>query len=401
MNITICKWKDNCDSPVMFMVDDLANVWVDLNANGRVDLGEDWGYALRSNNSSIRFLEEQILKKFPKVKVNFYVPVGKRVGMISDSSINMYSNTIDESESVKSFFRKLHEHPNYELSYHGTNHGKVYPKAQDFQQEWETYTSLSEAIDIICRGKEIFKNATGEYPRGGKYCGYKSGKYGDRSIIGSNFIWWHRYWNKGIESGEKYADIGKEVNPLVAYDITEIENTVVDIPSTVPGNIFNNFSSNKLKRIIKSFIWPFIFMKKSREIDFLLKNKLVISIQEHISPARNDGKTQNPNIFTDKDSLLRIFRFLSRKNVWYCTGSELAEYYLLRKETKVVCVGRQSFQLSFDENKLPFILTKDHRLTLYFSGMEKSITQPDGEIVSIVNGVATIGVLSGIFTVNQ
>ena len=45
MQIEVCKWYQNADSPVLFMIDDLANLWVDINGDGKVDLGEDWGYA--------------------------------------------------------------------------------------------------------------------------------------------------------------------------------------------------------------------------------------------------------------------------------------------------------------------------------------------------------------------
>jgi hypothetical protein len=402
MKIEICKWKGNCDSPVMFMIDDLANVWVDLSGTGEVELGEDWGYAQRSENSSIAFLESNILNEYPEIKVNFYVPVGKRVGMISDSSINMYSNTIDENEGVKLFFQKLHQHPNYELSYHGTTHGEVYPEAKDFRQEWECYTSLSEAVNTIEKGKDIFNNAVGELPKGGKYCGYKAGKYGDESIVSSNFIWWQRYWNKGIESGEKQADIGGEFNPLLAYDITEIGNSsVIDIPSTLAGNLFNNHSNSKVKSLIKSLLWPIISIKRAKEIDFLLNNKLVISIQEHISPARNDGKIQTPNIFTDKKSLLYIFRYLSKKNVWYCTGTELAEYYLLRKHTKISVIDNCSFELLLDQKTLPFILTNKHQLTYKFPAGSKTITQPDGKKLCVQNNIATLDILSGYYLLNQ
>lgn len=402
MKIEICKWKGNCDSPVMFMIDDLANVWVDLSGTGEVELGEDWGYAQRSKNSSITFLENNILNEYPEVKVNFYVPVGKRVGMISGSSINMYSNTIDENENVKLFFQKLHQHPNYELSYHGTTHGEVHPEVKDFRQEWECYTSLSEAVNTIEKGKDIFNNAVGELPKGGKYCGYKAGKYGDESVISSNFIWWQRYWNKGIETAEKQADIGTELNPILAYDITEIDDSpVIDIPSTLAGNLFNNFSQNKIKNIIKSLLWPIISIKKAKEIDFLLNNKLVISIQEHISPARNDGKIQTPNIFTDKKSLLHIFKYLRKKNVWYCTGTELAEYYILRKHTKTLVVDTRSFELLIDERQLSFELTNQHQLTFEFSVGFKSITQPDGKKIYIQKNIATLDILSGRYILNQ
>lgn len=397
MSIEICKWKNNCDSPVLFMIDDLANVWVDLTGNGQVELGEDWGYAKRGNNSSIVFLEDNILKKFPSVKVNFYVPVGIRAGMIAKSSISMYSNSIDENDEVKSFFRKLHEHPNYELSYHGTTHGLAKSNTNDFLQEWECFSSLSDAIDTINKGRKIFKNAIGEFPKGGKYCGYKAGKYGDQSVISTGFLWWNRYWNKGIETNEKQTDIGSELNLKYAYDVTRIGNSkVIDIPSTLAGNIFNNHSKDKFKRLIKFLLWPYIFRRRAKAIDFLLNNNLVISIQEHISPARNDGKIQTPNIFTDKKSLLHIFRYLSKKNVWYCTGSELAEYYILRNEVKVLVKQDRVFNLIFDKSELPFKLN-NKELTLKINSPFTAIVQPDGDIIPIIRQIASIKVMSGDF----
>lgn len=329
----ICKWKYGASSPAMFMIDDLCNSWVDVNGNGTIEPEEDFGAAFGKENSSIHFLENEILKNFPKVKVNFYVPVGKRIGMLLNSPIKMYSAPINDSEESKEFFRKVHNNPNYELSYHGTTHGEVFEDAKDQKQEWECYESLEEAIETINEGKEIFKEVTGEYPKGGKYCGYIGDKYGDLSINDTNFLWWHRFWNKGIES-PNYNPIydGKELNPIKAFDVVEFgKNNVIDIPSTISGGIFNLDSNTKIKRFIKQIL-KFVFYKRAqKQLDFLLNNNLVISIQEHICPARDDGKRQGPNIFDDKKSLIQIFKYLSKKNVWYCTGTELAEYYYIRK----------------------------------------------------------------------
>lgn len=265
MNINICKWKYNAQSPVLFMIDDLANVWVDLTGTGQVDLGEDWGYAKNGKNASIRFLENKILKSFPWVKVNFYVPVGKRIGMLKKSSIFMYSNPINENKETKNFFNALHAHPNYELSYHGLTHGEVFEKAENQKQEWDCYGSLDEAMATIEKGKQIFKDACGEYPKGGKYCGYKAGEFGDQSINDSNFLWWHRYWNKGVENQEKGLDIGNELNPLKNFDLINFgSQKVIDIPSTLNGALFNNTSANKIKLIVKKAL-SFYFFKKKKE----------------------------------------------------------------------------------------------------------------------------------------
>lgn len=49
----ICKWYKNAISPVIFMIDDLANVWVDSNNNDSLDIGEDWGFLKDMKNHQL------------------------------------------------------------------------------------------------------------------------------------------------------------------------------------------------------------------------------------------------------------------------------------------------------------------------------------------------------------
>ena len=37
------KWKNNADSPVLFLIDDLANKWVDITNDGKIEPEQDWG----------------------------------------------------------------------------------------------------------------------------------------------------------------------------------------------------------------------------------------------------------------------------------------------------------------------------------------------------------------------
>lgn len=388
----ICKWKYDADSPVIFMIDDLCNAWVDLNGNGEIDLGEDFGAGMDGKNSSFKFLENEILKDFPKIKVTFYVPVGKRIGMIKNSKIKMHSAPINENEKVKDFFRKIHKNQRYELAYHGLTHGEVFDEAKDQKQEWECYKSLEEALLTIERGKEIFKDVTGEYPKGGKYCGYTGGKFGDESIDKSNFLWWNRFWNRGIgylNCAENFC--GKEKNKLISYDITQFgENDTIDIPSTINGGIFNLTSNNKFKQIIKYLLCFFYENKARKEINFLLKNKLVISIQEHSCFARDDGKKQTPNIFDDKKSLIKIFKYLKTKNVWYCTGTELAEYYYLRKNLKIIYKANGRFSFDCSRVKKEAIIRE---ITLKIKG--KEVVLPNNNKVLIKNRIVNLPIMQG------
>ena len=61
MNIEVCKWYKNAAVPVIFMIDDLANVWVDTNGNGVIDPGEDWGYAKKEEHSSFRYFVKSFM----------------------------------------------------------------------------------------------------------------------------------------------------------------------------------------------------------------------------------------------------------------------------------------------------------------------------------------------------
>jgi len=326
------KWKDGADSPVLFFIDDLCNKWIDLNGDGRIQPEEDWGYAGYDKNGAMHYLENEILSANPEVKTTFFVPVGERVNIQRKTKYEFYSEAINFSSKSRDFYKRIHNNPKYELAYHGLTHGTPGNTAKDFMQEWESYRNISEAIDIIKKGGKIFKETVGIYPNGGKYCGYKSNHFSDDSIDKSDFKWWCRFYNKGLEDNNSNIS-GNDNNPLTAYDIKLFgENNVVDIPTTIPGSLAtightNSFIKNSLKKILKRYI----LKKKLKEIDFLLKNKLVISIQEHISPSRVDGKRQGPNIFDDKESLVTILKYLKNKNVWYCTGTELANWVKNRK----------------------------------------------------------------------
>lgn len=390
----ICKWKYNSISPVLFMIDDLCNSWVDLNGNKKLELGEDYGAGMYNENSSMKYLEEEILKFYPEVKVNFYVPVGERIGMKLNSNIKMYSKQIDENKEIELFFQKINDNKKYELSYHGVTHGKVFENSKDQLQEWETFDSLDEALAIINQGKEIYKKVLYKYPVGGKYCGYIGGKYGDESIDKSNFFWWHRFWNKGIEENGDKLICGEEINLLKAYDITEFgENGVIDIPSTLLGSLYNLDSNDIIKRNLKKIFKIFFINRYKKQIDFLLENQLVISIQEHISPARDDGKIQTPNIFSDKKSLLRIFEYLKNKNVWYCTGTELAEYYYLRKNIDLKIWGNK---FSFDTIKIIKQVEKKE-LTLRCNKKFSRVITPSNKEIEIKNNIVTLEIEAGIY----
>ena len=74
----------------------------------------------------------------------------------------------------------------------------------------------------------------------------------------------------------------------------------------------------------------------------------VIAIAEHIAPVRPDGLIQTPNIVDDMAELRRLFGYLSGKDVWHATGSEIASYVIARERSLVYDVTREGFTLRYD-----------------------------------------------------
>jgi hypothetical protein len=324
------KWKNNADSPVLLFIDDLCNKWIDLNGDGIIQTNEDWGYAGFNERGAFKYLQNEILTANPSIKTTFFVPVGSRASITSESNVKSISEPINKTENSRYFFQSLNSDPRFELAYHGTTHGVPAIDESEFIQEWDTYKSIDEAIQTINRGKTIYKDVFGIDPSGGKYCGYVSNQFSDQSIDLSGFVWWCRYYNRGAMDGSHTKTVhGDDSNPLTSFDIKYFgKKKVIDIPTTVSGDLLNFVfrSTGGIKGLIKKSFRALIIRYKLREIDFLIKNNLVISIQEHISPSREDMNNQTPNIYDDKESLRAILKYLKNKNVWYCTGSELAEW---------------------------------------------------------------------------
>ncbi|GIO30135.1 MULTISPECIES: hypothetical protein [Paenibacillus] len=396
MDIKICKWFNDADSPVMFMIDDLANTWVDMNRNGQVEPGEDWGYFKDHEHSSFRYLERQLLSPFPDVKVTFFVPVGVRSGIIKQPLFKQISKPINADEESRRFFSFIHSHPRFELAYHGTTHGQAGEKAEDFIQEWDSFSNVEDAVQRTEQGIETFKDAVGVRPQGGKYCGYVSNRYSDDSIDATGFLWWCRYWNRGVLERNSGDISGRDFDKRSNFDVKRFgKNDVVDIPSTVNGEMLNSLyrPGKTFKGLVKRILKEPLIRMKLREIDFLLKHKLVISIQEHIAPARDDGKRQNPNIFDDRQSLTHIFRYLQKKKVWYCTGTELAVYVNTRDKVNIVVQDGRTFRLEYDP------CPHHQMITLRFKQKRGSVLLPDQTSVNITNGIANLKVMDGNYMV--
>lgn len=362
------------------MVDDFTNVWIDLNNNGRVDAGEDWGHAMNSPHSSFRFLTSQILDHWPAVKTTFFTPVA-RVPMLRDYKCKAHFGPINETEEMVAFFRAVHEDERFEIAYHGLTHGVSGKDTGDFVQEWASYKSLEEALEAIQKGKRIYFDVFGQYPTGGKYCGYEYNAFSDESIERSGFLWWCRSWDRGEAGSEE----------IERFDVRYFGvNKVIDIPSTVHGALF----TEPKNRGARAFRKRAVLKDGIAQLEHLLKNRLVISIQEHISPARTDGRRQTPNIFDDKTGLKTIFDYLKDKHAWYCTGTELAKYVQSRDNVTVE-ETEEGFRLRCALEGI----ADGRRISLIVSDEKvRKIRAPDGELIARGSGVFNVRVTEGLYS---
>ena len=329
-SISGTKWKNGADSPVLFFIDDLSNRWLDKNEDGLIQTEEDYGFLGFNPDGVISFLESEILSSNLLVKTTFFAVTGAMTPISFGLEDINHSFPMNFSKESCKFFRALHNDDRFEIAYHGTNHGLESKRSEEFIQEWDSFKSLEEALRITEKGRSIFRDTVDEFPKGGKYCGYRSNSFSDESIDTSGFTWWCRHYNRAAVNGSEDAQYGgSDRDPISAFNYKVFgENGVIDIPTTIPGSSLNSvFTSRRgLRGALRKLLKPVLLRWKLRKIKYLLKNNLIISIQEHISPTRGDGRRQTPNIFDDIDSLKAIFKYLKNKNVWYCTGSELADW---------------------------------------------------------------------------
>lgn len=369
MNLTIAKWKDNCSSPVLFKIDDLANIYVKKSSSKELTIGEDWGQCAFDRNSMWDFLSKNLLDKFPHIKTTFFLVTKKRVSMTQNTDYT-YNQPMDGDSKFTNFLKYLHQNPKVELSYHGTTHGISGENIEDFQQEWETFETLSEAIHTIKEGKELFKSTLGDYPTGGKYCGYKEGDFGKDSIAQSAFKWWcyhedNLIWDK------------KSTDKRYRYDLEFIQG-VVNIPTTVDASNLSLKIIRKLftRKYLKSI---YLYLKEGKTVEkhmeSLLKNKEVISIYEHTSPYMSNDTIQYPNIVSDIENLNLIFSLLEKKDVWYATCDEVANYFIDRNNIKIE-TNNNSFKLLSDRN-----LNSEITLTLPYEGKNLSLYSEENKFI--------------------
>ncbi len=339
------KWRHDSDSPVIFMIDDLTNAWVQEKGKELDGPDFDWGGKHNNANGVMSFLHGNLYGRFPRIRAVYFTVIGAMHSFNTESAFQS-ARAIDANPASIEFFRSIKESAHGEIAYHGLHHGVPSERSEDYVQEWASFSSVEEGLEVIKTGQEIYKRVFGKMPKGGKYGGYKNNRHSEKTLEESGFMWWCRDWTPRDTAGNV---------PDAYYEVNFFGNDrkMVSIPSTVHGGKWTR-----------------------KQIDRLLAHKQVISVQEHISPRRPDGRVQTPNVYDDISELQKLFAYLERHNVWYATGSEVAEYFIGYKQSLVYDEQKDGFCIEYNGS------VKEPRITVVLSaGCLCSRNQPHIEIV--------------------
>lgn len=344
-------WLHDALSPVMLMVDDLANAWHNRHGIDTWEPGGDWGGGLKRPDSAFLFLENGLLRDFPEVKVTFFTVAGPLSAYTHHQPFS-HAAPLDADEASRHFFSMLASDPRFELAYHGFDHGSPGARTEDFVQEWRGFPSTDAAIAQTRRGLDIFARATGLSPQGGKYGGWDYNGFAEEAVDHCGFLWWCRDWTP------------RDVTGRIADDYYEPQffgrGLVVGLPSTVHGKLWDRF-----------------------QIDLLLSRRQIIAVEEHIAPVRPDGQIQTPNIVDDLTDLRNLFRYLRGKKVWHATGSEIASYVIARERSLIFDVSRHGFAIHYEGrvNRPLLSLLIDCSAVCTPAEPLIEVTAPDGTVV--------------------
>jgi hypothetical protein len=351
----IATWHHNHQAPVVLMIDDLSDAYIDAYPESYKN---DWGYLCDLEGSSYHFLQQELLQFFPDIKITFFVPY-LRHGILNENCpypIQKYA--VGERTEYRQFLQKLISH-GHEMAHHGSDHGHYINPNQctvgtNWIHEWGVFETVEAGVKTTLKGVEIFKQVADIDIVGGKYCGYLTIHNSQEIIEECDFL----YWCVGVN--------------YLSDDMNESyfgRNNTLAFPTNFAGNSFVRLSyptgdarKDRIKKFMQYF-QPFYNFLSYYKLRQLYNQKKIISIQEHISPSTTWGLVQSSNIITDIVSLKKIFAFLRPLSIWYATCAEIATYVYVKNNTTLL----------WDTTKLTLNFTNTKKL----SNITLSITHPN------------------------
>lgn len=321
----IAKWHNNHQSPCVLMIDDLSDAYINVYPE---TYKNDWGFLTNADESLFRFLEDNLLKRFPKIKITFFVPYLRHAVINESCRYDIKKYDVGERAEFSRFLKHLIE-SGHEIAHHGSDHGKYIDLNKCTTQgnwihEWGLFDDIEEGVRITQHGKDVFYKTTGVQITGGKYCGYVSRDNSSEIIDRCGFDYW-------CEIGRYQADETRFFG----------ENKVFSFPTSFAGNTFVRLtyttrrpSIDQKKRYLKYF-QPLYNLTGFYRLWKLYRDGSIISVQEHISPSTSAGTVQSANIISDIDSLKKIFSFFESRSIWYATCNEITRYIYTRNNCSI------------------------------------------------------------------
>ncbi len=324
----ISKWFNNYQAPVVLMIDDLSDAYVNVYPESYKN---DWGYLCSKEGSSFHFLKNNLLSYYPYIKITFFVPYLKHNAINENSKFEFKKYALGDRNEYTYFLKQLNE-LGHEIAHHGSNHGEYIDKkipttVNNWTHEWALFDDVETGVNTTINGVKKFKEICDIDVVGGKYCGYIA--IGNSSVIidRCDFLYWCERPNYNVV---KYNDnfFG--------------ESEVISFPTTVAGNSFvrlsyftGNQKKDKQKRILKYF-QPFYNILSYINIYRHYIKSHIISIQEHYSPSKTSGSVQSANVVSDIKSLHKTFNFLQKLSIWYANCKDIASYIYVREHSKII-----------------------------------------------------------------
>ncbi len=338
----IAKWFNNFQAPVVLMIDDLSDSYIDVYSQSYKN---DWGYLCDKDGSSYYFLQTKLLNLFPYIKITFFVPYLRHNVINENSKFQFKKYALGERKEYTDFLKRLTKQ-GHEIAHHGSNHGEYIDKnivstVNNWTHEWALFSNVDIGVNTTLNGVKKFKEVCNINVLGGKYCGYIAIENSQEIIDKCNFLYWceRTTFNADDYCEESFG-----------------QNEVISFPTTIAGNSFVRLSyitgdkqKDMKKKILKYFQPLYNIFSYVRIYKYYLKSN-IISIQEHISPSKTSGMVQSANIVSDIKSLHKIFRFLKKFSIWYANCKEIATYIYVREHSEIFLDGNK-INIIFQNNK--------------------------------------------------
>ncbi len=336
---TIARWFNGFQAPVVLMIDDLSDAYVDVYPESHKN---DWGYMCDLEGSSYSYLKSGLLDLFPHIKMTFFVPYLRHNVINENSKYSFAKYDLGERDEYKDFLSLL-DGQGHEIAHHGSDHGEYIDDTMpttinNWTHEWALFKDVETGVQTTLRGVEKFKEVCDIDVSGGKYCGYISIENSQEIIDRCDLLYWCERPNLDFDDYSE-ASFGS--------------NEVISFPTTVAGNAFVRLSyltgnprKDKKKQFLK-YLQPLYDVLSYLRIYKHYKNSHIISIQEHYSPSTTSGLVQSANIVSDIKSLNKTFSFLQHLSIWYATCDEIATYIYVREHSKLTLVGDE-LHIDFD-----------------------------------------------------